>query len=139
MNNIESLNITQDQYNTIVQSLEDNDYSVFKVMKELVISRPLVEYVNMLRTKAYNMTPSGRGPVNLQKYLIASRLVFNSQGETGSSWDNKDPKIKKAREDYNNGLVEIVTGRDGLVMNLYAIPRETQGKTRTYFEVDSNV
>ena len=68
----------------------------------------------------------GWGPPELQSYLIARKLVRES-------WDNSDPKIAKARADYEEGVVEMTTGRDGGYSLLYAIPRRHKQPRPNYF------
>jgi hypothetical protein len=63
----------------------------------------------------------GRGPKHLRKYLVVTKAVM-------SPWPTsiESPMIASAKRAYNQGLVEICTGRDGDYLNLYAIPRKNQ-------------
>ena len=58
------------------------------------------------------------GKINLADHIVATRRFFDE-------WDNDDPGIVEARQAYDDGNVEMCTGRDearGLFV-LYAIPR----------------
>jgi len=58
----------------------------------------------------------GYGPPNMRDFMVARKKAWEA-------WKNSDPAIKKAREDYECGVVELATGRDGDWLILYAIPR----------------
>lgn len=108
-----------DDVKIILDTLKACEGNYEKTAKRLMVSIALVEETDIIHNRKYNYTDAGRGKPHLQRYIIAVRNVKDPQG-----WDNNDPKIKKARELYDEGLVEISTGRDGMNLILYAIPRE---------------
>lgn len=68
---------------------------------------------------------------NLESYAIGKLPRASRQ-----MWDNKDPKISKAREQYEAGEVEIVSGYTEDTVTLYAIPRKVKDtKRRPYFSL----
>ena len=75
---------------------------------------------------AFNYTEEGKGQPHLQKYIVAITNVT-------VSWDNNNPDIKKARENYENGTHEMCTGRDGMNLILYSIPRKQKTYRKPYF------
>lgn len=68
----------------------------------------------------------GKGRPELQQYTVGRKKAWEE-------WDNKEPLIDQARKDYENGVVEIVTGRDGEFLILYAIPRRKAQPRVGYF------
>lgn len=60
----------------------------------------------------------GLGREDLREFTVARRLA----SETG--WNNSDPKIAQARDDYEAGTHIMTTGRDGAYLILYSIPRK---------------
>lgn len=71
----------------------------------------------------------GYGRPELQKYLI-------SRTRAGAAWPAADaPAIQHARNEYDAGIIEMCTGRDGDWLILYAIPRRTPAHNRLpYFK-----
>lgn len=59
----------------------------------------------------------GLGRPELRDFIVARRSL------RGPRWDNTDPNIAKARELYEQGHIDMTTGRDGTWEILYAIPR----------------
>lgn len=78
-----------------------------------------------LETKAepteYHITPLGRP--ELQKYIVAVRHVCDPD------WPDT-PELRKAKADYDAGLVEMAQGRDGDWFIQYSIPRKRPVKDR---------
>ena len=61
----------------------------------------------------------------LEKYKVA-------EIRAGMAWAST-PAILKAKHDYDAGLTEMCTGRDGDVLILYSIPRKTRARRTPYF------
>ncbi len=61
----------------------------------------------------------GKGRPELVPYIVAIR-----DKEKEPLWDNTLPRIVKARELYEEGYVELITGYDSGNVILYAIPRK---------------
>lgn len=85
------------------------------------------------RQKAKDNTPSnqlsedGWGREDLRPYVIARKHVEEAE------WPITD-EIVQAKIDYDEGRVEICTGRDGKYFILYRIPRsEVDEKREPYF------
>lgn len=60
----------------------------------------------------------GLGREELRPYVVARRLASET------SWDNDDPKISEARDNFEAGTHIMATGRDGAYLILYSIPRK---------------
>jgi len=101
-----------------------------KAAQKLRVGRNLVYNLDVVENRRFNWTPAGRGRKSLQKFIVAIRLADDPTG-----WNNEDPKIKKARGDYNSGLIDMVTGRDGMNLILYAIPRRVKEDRKPWFTV----
>lgn len=124
--------LTQAERDLIVLTLSENKGSYEKTSKILGISARIVYHVDVTENKRYNFTAEGRGKLALQKYIVAIRDLTN-----GGIWDNSDPLILKARKDYDDGKVEMMTGRDGMNLILYAVPRRIKADRKPWFS--SNV
>ena len=132
-------NIPEEKINKIVNLLDAHKGDYTKVAKAANVGKILVYHVDVVHNKRFNRTEKGLGPENLQKYIIATR-----EADDGIGWNNDDPKIKKARELYDEGVIEMATGRDGMNLLLYAIPRQFKDEGREpYFypveELQTNV
>lgn len=53
----------------------------------------------------------------------------------GTGWNNASPELRRARRAYEEGTVELATGRDGLWEILYAIPRKRPSPRPHYFRL----
>jgi len=82
------------------------------------VNSRIVYWIDVLENKKFNKTQDGLGVPHLQPYIVATKDADDNRG-----WPNNSPKLKEARELYDRGLVELVTGRDGMKLILYAIPR----------------
>lgn len=69
----------------------------------------------------------GFGRPELKKYTVARKRAYQT-------WDNNDPKITKARKDYEAGTHEMCTARDGNWLILYSIPRKKVEPRPDYFK-----
>lgn len=99
--------------------------------RSLGVSVSIIEWVDIVVNKKFNATPSGLGKPELQAYIVAMRSIFSYDG-----WDNNSEVLIKARSDYEKGLVELTTGRDGVNLILYAIPRANVDKDRRPYLLD---
>jgi len=90
------------------------------------IARHLGVPVSWVRDVEVSRFKSGRD--DLRKYIVASKHVDRE-------WNNRSPEIRKAREAYDRGEVEMCQGRDGYTIHLYAIPRKVRDEreNRAYF------
>ena len=125
------MNIDDKKKQLILQTLKDtkeSNGSYSKTVRKLSIPTPVVEYVDVVENKRFNYTPEGRGRESLQKYIIAIKDVRN-----GEDWDNDSQEISEARKAYDDGRIEMATGRDGFNLILYAIPRVEQAVRKPYF------
>lgn len=68
----------------------------------------------------------GWGQPDLRDYVVARKKAWEA-------WKNDDPPIANARRDYELGIIEMTTGRDGEYLILYAIPREVEQPRPDYF------
>lgn len=71
-------------------------------------------------------TNGGYGRPELRNFLIGRKRAHEV-------WNNEEPAIKKAREDFELGTIEMTTGRDGDWLLLYAIPRVKPDPKPLYF------
>lgn len=109
---------------TDLLKVHGTDYKM--IATSVGVNMSVIYEVDVVHNKKFNYTPSGKGPVRLQKHIVAIRRVDNQEG-----WA-MDFKIRRAHERYDRGEVEIVTGRDGMNLILYAIPRKVK-EQRVYF------
>lgn len=71
----------------------------------------------------------GKGPPELRDHIVARRRI------RGPKWDNDEPAIALARDMYEQGRVELCSGRDGSWEILYAIPRKKIKPRPGYWKV----
>ena len=124
--------ISEEQKLRILDSLAKHSGSYEAVSKELSVSMRVIQVVDVIENKKFNYTPEGKGRPELQQYIIGTRDLSEHSG-----WDNDDPVIKKAREDYDAGLVDMATARDGMISILYAFPLKKVVNRKPWFK--SNV
>lgn len=110
---------TEEQLELIQTCIEKHKDNSEAVKAQLRISQIQLDLANILIYKTHNYTDEGMGRQSLQKHLVARRNRFLTRG-----WNDEDKKIIKARELYDQGLVEMTTGIDGIYILLYAIPRK---------------
>lgn len=122
------MNIDNDTKKKILDSLITYKGNYSRVRLKTGIPQSIIEFVDITENKKYNYTIEGRGPVEMQKYIIAVKDVRDGQG-----WPNKSPEIVSARNAYDDGLVELCTGRDGFNILLYSIPRVQPVIRKAYF------
>lgn len=72
----------------------------------------------------------GEGRPELREFTVARRRVSAGQ------WDNEEPAIAQARADYEAGIIDMATGRDGGWLILYAFPRKKRDPRPCYFELE---
>lgn len=121
----------------ILRTLASCNGNYEKAARKLVLTDRVVQQVDMVHNGTWNYTPEGRGPKPLQRYIIATRNIFD-----GIDWDRNpnNHKIKEARRLYNEGKIEMATGRDGFNILLYAIPRrEIVTDRKPYFDTVDTV
>lgn len=100
------------------------DYS--KIARRLGVPIGEVRRIDIMENGRFFSLPRPE----LEKYVVATKHVDDV-------WDNNDPAIKAARQAYDDGLVEICTGRNGFMLTLYAIPRKEKAVGRMpYFSRD---
>lgn len=122
------MKVTDKEKEDILFALISKGDNYNRIGKDLNLSPRLVEYVDITENKKYGYTPEGRGKPSLQSYIVAIRKVSDVNG-----WNHKDPKIIEARKLYDQGLIEMCTGRDGFNLILYAIPRRMKAVRKPYF------
>ena len=111
----------------ILQRLAENNGNFNLTAGEMKVSANHVRELHLINTKRFNATPEGLGPKKLQKYIVATKKVYED-------WDNEAPKLSKARQDYDDGKIEMCTGRDGLNLIIYAFPKKKPSmENRPYF------
>lgn len=91
------------------------------------------EYIRQVAIKA-GMSPSRAVDYQFGKESLRPFIVAVTPA--GTAWDNLDPKIEKARKDYDDGKIEMMTGRDGDTMILYGFPKKVR-QPREYFYASS--
>lgn len=124
-----------EQLTKYMQDLIDEDLAKGTLTTRQIARRYGVDpkYVEQ-RLRVQNNTPSnsklsedGWGREELRKYAIARKHVEEAE------WPITD-EIVQAKIDYDEGRVEICTGRDGEYFILYRIPRsEVDEKREPYF------
>lgn len=101
-------------------------FSPFRVARRVGVSVATVLEITGSIPEPVRAESAARRP-ELTKYLVAKRRTH------GEPWNNKSPELRKARADYEAGLVELCTGRDGAYLMLYAIPRVVPQPRPGYF------
>jgi len=66
---------------------------------------------------SYEERHGGFGPQEKRQFSVARKKAW-------ASWDNNLPEVARARQAYEEGTVELATGRDGDYTILYAFPRK---------------
>ena len=108
------------QKQLVMDTLRKNRGDVAKTASQIGITPNQVNWVNTIMTKKSKYI-EGKGNPALHPYIVAIR-----DNNVEPMWNNEaNPKIMKARELYDEGLIELVTGRDKDNFILYAIPRRT--------------
>jgi hypothetical protein len=72
----------------------------------------------------------GYGREELRPFLVARRTAMTS------GWDNTQPEIRKARENYELGTHDMATGRDGPWLLLYSFPVVFPEPRPNYFNTE---
>ena len=120
--------ITQEQKDQVIALLDKHGNNYDKVSKRVRLNLQIIYWIDVMENGKHNKTDKGLGPEHLQPYIIATRAIDDRKG-----WDNTNPKIIKARELYDEGLVEMSTGRDGMTLILYCIPRLDKEERKPLF------
>lgn len=87
----------------------------------------IIEKFNQ-QTKVFPERYGGFGRPELARFTVARQRV------TEGCWDNSDPKVAEARRMYEEGTIELMTGRDGAWRILYAFPRKKPRPRPNYFK-----
>jgi hypothetical protein len=109
--------IPDDKRQRVLEVLKENDGDYVKTAKDTHTPMQTVREIDIIENKKFGYTPEGKGRKELQKHIVAIRRA-------DESWPDNDPKIQEARDAYDAGKVTLCTGRDGLNMILYAIPKK---------------
>lgn len=115
----------------VVDTLRDNKGDERLTAHQLGLTEAQVRWVDAIVNKKYDLAVVGKGRPELQPYIVAIR-----DRNFEPAWDNTNPKIQKARELYDEGHVEMMTGTDGSNVILYAIPRRQQDVRPIYFALE---
>lgn len=113
--------ISQEQKKHISETLQENKGDVDKTAKDLGFTPNQIRWADTTYNKNFTV---GLGRPEIRGSIVAVR---SSKTE---GWDNADPAIRKARQMYDEGKVELCTGRDGEQFILYAILRRYIDKLR---------
>lgn len=113
--------LSESMKDLIVEELKAPNASHSRIAKRLGISERLVCDVGVNFGGLFS-----QGNTSLDRYKIAERHIDRA-------WPMNDV-IDRAKAAYDLGEVEIVTGRQGFIQTLYAIPRKVKAAGRTpYF------
>lgn len=74
----------------------------------------------------------GLGRPELQQFTVGRKRAWEA-------WNNEEPAIAEARSQYEKGTHEMVTGRDGDWLILYAIPRKHRDPNRAGYFTPENL
>lgn len=69
----------------------------------------------------------GMGKPSLSQHAVARKKAWEV-------WDNADPAVAQAREDYEAGTHNMLTGRDGDWFILYSVPQRKVTPRPNYFQ-----
>lgn len=124
---------SEEQKQLVLDTLRSNKGDVTRTAHQLGMSEAQIGWVDVIANGKLKYI-EGKGRAELQPYIIAIR-----DKRYEPLWDNSNPKIAKARDLYDEGKVEIVTGTDGFNVILYAIPRRYPELDRQpYFPLEEN-
>lgn len=113
----------------VIDTLRDNKGDERLTAHQLGLTEAQVRWVDVIVNKKFDVSIVGKGRPELQPYIVAIR-----DKNFEPVWDNTNPKIQKARDLYDEGKVEVLTGVDGDNVILYAIPRRFPDEDRgVYF------
>lgn len=94
------------------------------IAKRLKISAIAVRNFDILTNNRYRISADGYGKMKLRPFIISRRYI-------DADWPAMDDAvIQRARQEYDEGKIEMVTARDGFYQVLYRIPREIIATTR---------
>lgn len=119
---------SEEQKQLVVDTLKNNKGDVQQTARHLGFSEAQVRWVDVIVNKKYDLSVVGKGRPELHPYIVAIR-----DKNFEPVWDNENPKIAKARDLYDEGVIEMVTGQDGNNVILYAIPRRFKDTRPVYF------
>lgn len=108
---------SEEQKQLVIDTLRENKGDISRTAHQLGMSEAQISWVDVIVNKKLTYI-EGKGRAELQPYIVAIR-----DKRFEPLWDNTNPKIAKARDLYDEGKVEMVTGVDGNNIILYAIPR----------------
>lgn len=124
---------SEEQKQLVLDTLRENKGDIQSTARQLGMSESQVNWVDVIVNGKLTYI-EGKGRAELQPYIVAIR-----DKRFEPLWDNDNPKISKARDLYDEGKVEIVTGNDGNNVILYAIPRRFPELDRVpYFPLEQN-
>lgn len=106
--------------------------SPFKVAKKLGLNfRDVWDVIdsNEDRLVAHAEVYGGEGRPEMLKYRVGRIRAYEH-------WDNTDVSIALARQNFEAGVVDLITGRDGAFLLLYAIPRRHKQPRPDYFKLE---
>lgn len=110
----------------VVECRIDNNYH--RIARKFGVGALRVRTIDVLHNKRFVVSEDGKGRPELRKHTICVKHV-------DAPWPDSEA-IAKARSNYNLGLIEMCTARDGLHNILYAIPRKVRHRDRKqYFRV----
>lgn len=104
--------------------------SPYKIAKALgidtrVVWEVLEEHSDRLTTRIERF--GGFGRPEMQQFMVARRMVSTRE------WDNQSPEIAVARQRYEAGTHNMMTGRDGGWLILYSQPNKRKVPRPNYF------
>lgn len=120
--------ISEATHNLVLSELKVPGATASRVARRLALPYSIVLKIAgaTQSSTAYSETNGGYGPIHKRQFLVTRKKVTEA-------WDNEEPKLKKVRKEYNEGLVELATGRDGDWILLYRFPRQKVVAERNYF------
>lgn len=128
---VEELPVKQrDEIQTLLIRGRDYLYIARKLKISATTVRNFDTIVNLRRV----VSNDGYGKPELRKFIISRRYI-------DSPWPVEDSeRIEKVQKEYDEGKVDMITGRDGFYQMLYRIPRQIIDKKRKpYFRKDEYV
>lgn len=118
---------TEKQRQVIADTLKEFSGDIGRTAKYIGVSEGVVAWVDTIHNRKFGAAVPGKGRPELTPYIVGIRP------RDRGIWDNENPKIAKARELYDKGLVEVATAVDGDNLILYAIPRHKKDNNRKIY------
>lgn len=121
-------NISERKIEETLEEIKRFSTDYVRISKKVGLSPITVRDIDITINRRFVITEDGYGRYDIRRRLIARRHVDTD------GWDETNAVIRAAKSEYDNGTVELATGRDGFWLLLYRFPRRVKdAKREPYF------